>query len=70
MGWGFSTLYKIVLLVTVVDRSVFARWDAVIVGSNPTSCVDVWCVCVRACARAFFCVCVVPYLGRDLKKGR
>jgi hypothetical protein len=37
-------------LVTVAERSkewtVFARTDAVIVGSNPTQGMDVWCVYV------------------------
>jgi hypothetical protein len=47
--------------VTVVERSkactVFARSEAVIVGSKPTHGTDVWYVCL-------FCVCVV--LGRGL----
>jgi hypothetical protein len=30
--------------VTVAARSVFARSDAGIVGSNPTQGMDVWCV--------------------------
>jgi hypothetical protein len=49
--------------------TVFARSDAVIVGSNPASGMDVWCVyvCTRAC---LFCVCVVVYLGRGLATGR
>jgi hypothetical protein len=36
--------------VTVAGRSractVFARSEAGIVGSNPSQCTDVWCVCV------------------------
>jgi hypothetical protein len=57
--------------VTIAERpkawTVFARSDAVIVGSNSTSGMDVWCVC--ACVR-LFCVCVVLYLGRGLATGR
>jgi hypothetical protein len=48
--------------VTVAERSkawaVFARADAVILGSNPTSGMAVWCVCV--CARYF--VFVLSYI--------
>jgi hypothetical protein len=33
---------------------VFAISDSLIVGSNPTSGMDVWCVCV--CVRVRFCV--------------
>jgi hypothetical protein len=51
-------------LVRVVERSkvctVFARSEARIVDSIPTQGMDVWCVF------AFFCVCVVLYLGRGL----
>jgi hypothetical protein len=47
--------------ITIVERikacTVFARSEAVIVGSNPTQGMDVWCVYV------FFCVCVVLCLG-------
>jgi hypothetical protein len=50
--------------VTVAARSkawtVFARSDVVIMDSNRTQGMDVWCVHV------FFCVCVVLYLGRVL----
>jgi hypothetical protein len=50
--------------VTVAERSkpctVFARSEAVIVGSNPTQGMDVWCVW------AFFCVCVVLCSGSGL----
>jgi hypothetical protein len=40
--------------------TVFARWEAGIVGLNPTQGMDVWCLC------AFFCACVVLCLGRGL----
>jgi hypothetical protein len=46
------------------NMAVFARAEAVIVGSNPTQGMDVWCV------RALFCVCFVLYLGRGLATGR
>jgi hypothetical protein len=49
---------------TVAERSgactVFARSESGIVGSNPTQCMDVSCVC------EFFCVCVVLCLDRGL----
>jgi hypothetical protein len=41
---------------------VFARLDAVIVGSNPALGMDVWCVYV-------YSVCVVPCVGRGLVMG-
>jgi hypothetical protein len=37
------------LPVTVAERSVFARLEAEIVGSNPTQGMDVWYVCVVLC---------------------
>jgi hypothetical protein len=55
---------KLIWPVTVAERSktcnVFARSEAEIVGSNHTQDMDVWCVC------AFFCVCVVLCLSREL----
>jgi hypothetical protein len=46
------------MLVTVAEGSkawtVFARSDAVIVGSNPASGMDVWCLC---CVCVFLCLC-------------
>jgi hypothetical protein len=42
------------------SRTVFACADAVIVGSNPTSGVDVWCV------YEFILCCIVLYLGKGL----
>jgi hypothetical protein len=57
--------YSTQLPITVADRSnalsVFARWDARIVGSNPTQRMD---VCVR-----LFCVCIVLYVGSGLATG-
>jgi hypothetical protein len=63
------TLFKMKKPATVVERSkartVFARPDDVIVGSNLTYGMDVWCVCL-------FCVCVAvclstgPAIGRSL----
>jgi hypothetical protein len=51
--------------ITVVARSrawtVFARWNAWIVSSNPTRGMD---VCIR-----LFCVCVVLYVGSGLATG-
>jgi hypothetical protein len=53
------------MLVTVAKRSkactVFARSEAGIVGSNCTQghgCLVREHVCVCACARTFFCVCI------------
>jgi hypothetical protein len=52
--------------VTVAEQSkaytVFARSEAMIVSSNPTQGMDVWCV------YAFFCVCVVLCLGEALRR--
>jgi hypothetical protein len=52
------------LSVTVAELSKactgFARSETVIVDSNPTQGMDVWCV------RAFFCVCAVLCLGWGL----
>jgi hypothetical protein len=46
--------------ITVAEQSkaytVFARSEAGIVGSNPTYCMDVWCVCVRVSVFMLFCV--------------
>jgi hypothetical protein len=54
--------------VTVAGRSetctVFVRSEAMIVVSNPTQGMDVWCM------YAFFCVCVVLCLGRGLAMGQ
>jgi hypothetical protein len=38
--------------------TVFARSEVGIMGLNPIQGMDVWCVCVCVCERAFFCVCV------------
>jgi hypothetical protein len=50
----------ITVAVRAKSYTVFARSEAGIVGSNPTQGMDVCCV------YAFFCVCVVMYLGRGL----
>jgi hypothetical protein len=54
--------------VTVAERSkactVFARSEAVIVGSNLTEGMDVLCVYV------FFCVCIVLCLSSGLATGQ
>jgi hypothetical protein len=61
-----SWLWRIPLgPITVAARSkawtVFARSNAVVVGSNPTQGID---VCVR-----LFCICVVLCVGRGLATG-
>jgi hypothetical protein len=43
------------------ERTVLARSDAGIVGSNPTQSMDVWCVCMR-----LLCDSVVLCLGSGL----
>jgi hypothetical protein len=37
---------SVTVAVRSKPRTVFARSDAGIVGSNPTQSMDVWCVCV------------------------
>jgi hypothetical protein len=52
-------IYTFTKPVTVAERSkaytVFARWEAGIMGSNPTQGMDVWCLCVCVCV--FLCLC-------------
>jgi hypothetical protein len=63
--WISSWQYPVLLPITVAARSqawtIFARSNAVIVGSNPIRGLDVY-VCL-------FCVCVVPCVASGLAKG-
>jgi hypothetical protein len=66
-GLNISPYFHTVILfgpVMVAERckalTIFARSDAVIVGTNPTYGMDIWYVYV------FFYVCAVVSLGRDL----